>query len=240
MPSLHNTTDEMDRSAQVTGPVQRLCCHRVSSMLDAMSDTHFYEPATGHNLPHDPFKAIVGPRPIGWVSTVSADGVPNLAPYSFFNAIGDQPPIVAFSVSGQKDSLANVRATGEFVWSMATRTLAEEMNATSATVPPEVDEFSLAGLETAPSRLVAPSRVAASPASLECRLLQVIELRDLDEQPAGYTLVIGQVVGVHIRREFLRGGLFDTGAAHPIMRAGYRDAYVEATPETMFRMTRPE
>ncbi len=206
-----------------------------------MNDSHhYYEPATGHGLPHDPFKAIVGPRPIGWVSTLSAGGVANLAPYSFFNAVCETPPIIVFSSSGPKDSLANVEATGEFVWNMATRALAEAMNATSATVPPEIDEFALAGLETAPSRLVGPPRVAASPASLECRLLQVVALHDLDHRPTSSWLVIGQVVGVHIRRTFLVDGLFDTGAAHPIMRAGYRDEYVEATPETMFRMTRPD
>jgi flavin reductase (DIM6/NTAB) family NADH-FMN oxidoreductase RutF len=209
-------------------------------MLVAMDDMHFYEPATGHGLPHDPFKAIVAPRPIGWVSTVSAGGIPNLAPYSFFNTVCDKPPMIAFSSNGRKDSLVNVEATGEFVWSMATRALAEAMNASSATVPSDVDEFALAGLETAPGRLVAPPRVAASPASLECRLLQVLHLHDLDGRSAGHWLVIGQVVGVHIRRSLLRDGLFDTGAAHPIMRAGYRDDYVEATPETMFKMVRPD
>lgn len=209
-------------------------------MLSVMNEMHFYEPATGHGLPHDPFKAIVAPRPIGWVSTRSAAGVPNLAPYSFFNAVNDNPPIVAYSVSGRKDSLTNVEATGEFVWSMATRALAEQMNATSASVPPDVDEFTLAGLDTAPSRLIAPARVAASPASLECRLLRTVELHDLDGKAAGYTLVIGQVVGVHIDQSYLRDGLFDTGAAHPVMRAGYRDDYVEVTPETMFRMVRPD
>ena len=204
-----------------------------------MNDIHFYEPASGHGLPHDPFKAIVGPRPIGWVSTLGTAGVPNLAPYSFFNAVSESPPIIVFSSSGHKDSLANVEATGEFVWNMATRALAEAMNASSAAVPPEIDEFTLAGLETAPSRLVAPPRVAASPAALECRLLQVVAPHDLDGQPIACRLVIGQVVGVHIDRAFLRDGLFDTGAAHPIMRAGYRDDYVEATPETMFKMKRP-
>jgi flavin reductase (DIM6/NTAB) family NADH-FMN oxidoreductase RutF len=166
-------------------------------------------------------------------------GVPNLAPYSFFNAVCETPPIIVFSSSGPKDSLANVEATGEFVWNMATRALAEAMNASSASVPPENDEFVLAGLATAPSRLVAPPRVSASPASLECQLLQVVALHGLDGQPTASRLVIGQVVGVHIDRAFLREGLFDTGAAHPIMRAGYRDDYVEATPETMFKMKRP-
>ena len=205
-----------------------------------MPDFHFYEPAGGHGLPHDPFKALVAPRPIGWVSTVSAAGIPNLAPYSFFNAVGDSPPMIAFSSSGRKDSLVNAEATGEFVWNMATRALAEAMNASSASVSPETDEFGLAALETAPSRLVTPPRVAASPAALECRLLQIVRLYDLDGQETSNRLVIGQVVGVHIDRAYLRDGLFDTGAAHPIMRAGYRDQYVEATPETMFRMARPD
>lgn len=200
---------------------------------------HFYEPAAGHGLPHDPFKAIVAPRPIGWISTLNAAGVPNLAPYSFFNAVCSTPPLIAFSSAGRKDSLANAEATGEFVWNMATRALADAMNISSATVPPEVDEFVLAGLETAPSRMVRPPRVAASPASLECRVVAIHELKGIDGRSAGHWLTIGEVVGVHIRAEFLRHGLFDTGAAHPIMRAGYRDEYVEATPETVFRMARP-
>lgn len=209
-------------------------------MLPSMSDMHFYEPATGHGLPHDPFKAIVAPRPVGWISTLSADGRPNLAPYSFFNAVGDTPPMVAFSSSGAKHSVENAEATGEFVCNLATRALAEAMNATSAVVPEEVDEFTLAGLEPAPSRIVAPPRVAASPAALECRLLQVIDLVDLDGVSTGNRLAIGQVVGVHIDRAYLRDGLFDTAAAGAIARAGYRDEYFEATPETLFRMLRPD
>jgi flavin reductase (DIM6/NTAB) family NADH-FMN oxidoreductase RutF len=204
-----------------------------------MSDMHFYEPATGHGLPHDPFKAIVAPRPIGWISTLSPAGTPNLAPYSYFTAIGDAPPIVAFSSNGFKHSVENAEATGEFVCNLATRALAEAMNATSAVVPEKVDEFALAGLEPAPCRIVAPPRVAASPAALECRLLQVIDLVDLDGASAGHRLAIGQVVGVHIDPAYLRDGLFDTAAARPIARAGYRDEYFEATPETLFRMLRP-
>ncbi|RAI41322.1 flavin reductase family protein [Rhodoplanes roseus] len=204
-----------------------------------MSDHHFYETAAGHGLPHDPFKAIVAPRPIGWISTVSRDGVPNLSPYSFFNAVCDGPPMIAFSSAGWKHSVANAEATGEFVWNLSTRALAEKMNASSAMVPEDVDEFVLAGLEAAPCRLVRAPRVAASPAALECRVVQIIELKTLAGGSSGHWLTIGQVVGVHIRREFLKDGLFDTGAAHPIMRAGYRDEYVEATPETMFRMMRP-
>ena len=128
-------------------------------MLDPI---HFYEPAQGHGLPHDPFNAIVGPRPIGWVSTQGQDGSINLAPYSFFNAFCYTPPIIGFSSTGAKDSLRNARETGEFVWNLATRELAEAMNASCAPVPYGADEFALAGLEKAPSRLVAPPRVAAT------------------------------------------------------------------------------
>ena len=127
------------------------------------ADHHFYEPREGHRLAHDPLNAIVAPRPIGWISTLSADGVRNLAPYSFFNLINYKPPLLAFSSTGKKDSVANVEATGEFVWNLATRDLAEVMNATSATVPPAIDEFTLARIEAAPSRLVAPPRGGGQP-----------------------------------------------------------------------------
>jgi len=204
-----------------------------------VDSVHFYEVAQGHGLPHDPFKAIVAPRPIGWVSTLGPDGVPNLAPYSFFNAIGDAPPMIAFSSSGRKDSLTNAEATREFVWNMATRPLAEQMNRSSAPVAADIDEFTLAGLAAAPSRLVAPPRVAESPASLECRVVQITQLHDLDGAAIDQWLVIGQVVAVHIRVEYLSDGLFDTAAARPILRAGYRADYAEVTPDAMFRMIRP-
>lgn len=204
-----------------------------------MTDIHFYEPAAGHGLPHDPFKAIVAPRPIGWISTLDAAGVPNLAPYSYFNAVCDTPPLLVFASVGRKDSVVNAEATGEFVWNMATRALAEAMNASSAPVAPEVDEFALAGLAPAPCRIVRAPRVAAAPAAMECRVVEILRLKTVEGKPTDNWLTIGQVVGVHVAREFLRDGMFDTGAAHPIMRAGYRDAYVEATPETMFRMMRP-
>src|SRR6478672_11479399 len=136
-----------------------------------MSEFHFYEPKAGHRLPHDPFKAIVAPRPIGWLSTVDAEGRMNLAPYSFFNAFCDDPPIVGFSSTGRKDSQRNIEATGEFVANLATMRHAQAMNMTSAPVPHEVNEMELAGLTPAPSRLVKPPRVADAPAALECRLL---------------------------------------------------------------------
>jgi flavin reductase (DIM6/NTAB) family NADH-FMN oxidoreductase RutF len=202
-----------------------------------MTDFHFYEPRLGHGLPHDPFKAIVAPRPIGWISTVNAGGGVNLAPYSFFNAFCDAPPIVGFSSAGRKDSQRNVEATGEFVANLATRRQADAMNKSSAAVSPEVDEMALAGLAAAPSRLVKPPRVADAPAALECKLLLTLPLRDLDGRPTGHTLVLGQVVGVHIDKAFLRDGRFDMTLARTIARCGYRGDYAEVS--AVFEMLRP-
>ncbi|UFN50441.1 flavin reductase family protein [Roseomonas sp. OT10] len=199
--------------------------------------THFYETARGHGLRHDPFKAILVPRPIGWISTVDAGGRVNLAPYSFFGGFSSRPPIVGFSSEGLKDSARNAAATGEFVCNLATRDLAEAMNLTSAALPPGTDEMEFAGLESAPSTLVRPPRVAATPAAMECRVLQVIALKDLEGQETGAHLVLGQVVGVHIDPAYLRDGIFDTAAARPIARCGYRGDY--ATVESLFEMVRP-
>ncbi|WP_244849693.1 flavin reductase family protein [Caballeronia sp. SL2Y3] len=200
-------------------------------------DIHFYDPSEGHGLPHDPFKAIVAPRVIGWISSRTAEGGVNLAPYSFFGAFATFPYVIGFSSEGRKDSISNIEATGEFVWNMSTRPLAERMNRTSAPVAPEIDEFELAGLTKAPGRNVDVPHVAESPAALECRLLQVVRIHDLAGQPMNNWLALGQVVGVHIRSEFLKDGLFDTAAARPIMRAGYRADYAEIGE--MFQMVRP-
>lgn len=202
-----------------------------------MADFHFYEPAKGHQLPHDPFKAIVAPRPIGWISTIDAEGRVNLAPYSFFNAVCERPPMVMFSSSGLKDSASNIRATGEFVCNLVTRRLAERMNQTSASLPHGFNEFEFAGLPAAPCRMVKPPRVAEAPAALECRLVQMIQLDDLDGAHTDQYLTIGQVVGVHIDRAYLKNGLFDLLATRPIQRAGYIADYTEAT--TGFQMPRP-
>jgi flavin reductase (DIM6/NTAB) family NADH-FMN oxidoreductase RutF len=199
---------------------------------------YFYEPAKGHGLPHDPFKAIVAPRPIGWISTLDAQGRVNLAPYSFYNAFGGNPPIVGFCSEGHKDSISNIEATGEFVANMVTKPLAEAMNRTSATVPHDVNEMSLAGLEPAPCRIVSPPRVAAAAAALECKLLQIVRIHDLEGRPLELYLALGQVVGVHIDSQFLKDGAFDLAAAQPIMRAGYRGDYAELGP--MFEMIRPK
>ncbi|AXL50613.1 Asp/Glu/hydantoin racemase [Paraburkholderia caffeinilytica] len=198
---------------------------------------YFYDPATGHGLPHDPFKAIVAPRLIGWISSRATDGTLNLAPYSFFGAFASFPPIIGFSSEGRKDSIANIEATGEFVWNLSSKPLAEQMNRSSAPVPAHVDEFELAGLTPAPGRNVAVPHVAESPAALECKLLQVVRLHNLDGKPMDNYLSLGQVVGVHINEAYLKDGLFDTHAAQPIMRAGYRADYAEIGE--MFQMFRP-
>jgi flavin reductase (DIM6/NTAB) family NADH-FMN oxidoreductase RutF len=199
--------------------------------------THFYDPLEGHGLRHDPFKAIVAPRLIGWISTRAPDGTLNLAPYSFFGAFATFPPIIGFSSEGYKDSIRNIEATGEFAWNLTSKPLAERMNVSSAPVASDVDEFALAGLTPAPGRNIAAPHVEESPASLECRLLQVIRLKTLDGNVMDNYLALGQVVGVHIRNEYLKDGLFDTHAAQPVMRAGYRADYAEIG--AMFQMFRP-
>lgn len=202
-------------------------------------DAHFYEPSKGHGLPHDPFNAIVGPRPIGWVSTRGRDGTLNLAPYSFFNAFNYTPPIIGFSSNGAKDSLRNGRETGEFVWNLATRSLAEQMNATCASVPYGTDEFTLAGLTPVPSRLVSVPRVAESPVNFECKVTEIVQLKGHDGTPAAAWLVLGEVVAVHIARHLLRNGVFDTFGAQVILRAGGPSAYAEISPDSRFDMRRP-
>jgi len=202
--------------------------------------THFYEPRLGHGLPHDPFNAIVGPRPIGWVSTRSNDGVLNLAPYSFFTAFNYIPPIVGFSSTGPKDSLRNVQENGMFVWNLVTRPLAEAMNQTCAPVGPEVNEFELAGLTTAPSRVVDVPRVADSPVSFECRSTQIIQLEGLDKQKVPTWLVLGEVVGVHIAEHLLKDGIYDTANAGHILRGGGPADYFSIGPEQLFHMWRPK
>ncbi len=199
----------------------------------------FYEPQARDRslLPHDPFKAIVAPRPIGWVSTLGPDGELNLAPYSFFNAVCDTPPMIAFSSSGPKDSATFAHAGGEFVWNMPTWDLREAMNQSSKALPRGESEFAFAGLEPAPSRLVAPPRVAAAPCALECRVVHALELVDLDGADTDQHLVIGQVVGVHVDEAYIVDGKVDTAALKPIARCGYREEY--AVVESLFAMWRP-
>ena len=204
---------------------------------DAM---HSYEPPSGHGLRHDPFNSIVGPRPIGWIASRSPAGVLNLAPYSFFNAFNYTPPIIGFSSTGWKDSVANIAETREFVWNLATRPLAEQMNTSAATTGPEVDEFALAGLTPTPSRLVGVPRVGESPVAFECRLLQQVQLHDLQGQALQTWLTLGQVVAVHIDRRLIRDGIYDTAAAPPILRGGGPTAYVEVEAGAVLHLARPD
>ncbi len=200
--------------------------------------THFYEPSKGHGLPHSPLKAIIAPRPIGWISTADAQGRVNLAPYSFFNALCETPPIIGFSSKGRKDTLRNAQETGEFVANLATRELAHQMNISAALAAPGVDEMALAGLAAAPSTMVRPPRVAASPAALECKLLSITELTGLDGKGTDWFLITGQVVGVHIDPAYLKDGIFDSSMARNLARCGYRGYY--ASTDELFEMPRPE
>ena len=200
----------------------------------------FYDVAKrNHGLPHDPFKALVAPRPIGWITAMSARGEINLSPYSFFNAVSDVPPMVAFSSHGRKDALTFIEETGEFVCNLATWDLRDAMNETSAPLARGHNEMAHAGLTPAPSRFVQPPRVAEAPAAIECKHLRTVPLTPLSGGEARYFLVIGEVVGVYIEDGFIVDGLVDTAAMRPITRAGYRDYFV-ATPETKFSMTRPK
>jgi len=198
----------------------------------------FYEPDKRNRalLPHDPFKAIVAPRPIGWISSVSAKGEINLAPYSYFNGVNSRANLIMFASEGRKDSINNIAETGEFVCSLATWDLRNAMNASSAPLPHGVNEMERAGLEAAPSRLVRPPRVAASPCAIECKLTKVVALETADGKPVDGHVVFGQVVGVYIDDRFIVGGLLDTAAMKPIARCGY-DQY--AVVESVFSMTRP-
>jgi flavin reductase (DIM6/NTAB) family NADH-FMN oxidoreductase RutF len=202
-------------------------------------DFHFYEPRFGHGLPHDPFNAIVGPRPIGWISTKALDGTLNLAPYSFFNAFNYTPPIIGFSSIGYKDTVRNIEATGEFVWNLTTRALVERMNATCAAVPPDVDEFALAGLTPVASTLVDVPRVAESPVAFECRVITVTQLRTAAGAKVDSWLTLGEVVAVHIAKASLKDGVYDTAHAGHVLRGGGPADYFEIGPEQLFRLYRP-
>jgi flavin reductase (DIM6/NTAB) family NADH-FMN oxidoreductase RutF len=205
-----------------------------------MTDSiHFYEPRDGHRLPHDPFNAIVGPRPIGWISSVSAGGIPNLAPYSFFNAFNYTPPIIGFASIGYKDTLRNIEETGEFVWNLVTQPLAEAMNQTCAAVSPETNEFELAGLTPIASRLIAVPRVAESAVSFECRCTQVVQLQGFNGEKVDTWLVLGEVVAVHIAKTMLKDGIYDTASAGHVLRGGGPADYFSVNPEQLFRMGRP-
>ncbi len=202
----------------------------------------FYEPKDPHGLPHNPLYACVVPRPIGWISSLSADGHVNLAPFSFFNAVSMAPPMVMFCNNGAhvsggiKDSGSNAESLGEFVFNMATWDLRDEMNLSAAALPREADEFEFAGLTKAASNIVKPPRVAESPVAFECRTWKVIPLPPMSDG-AENTMVIGEVVGVHIADEALTDGMIDVTRIKPIARLGYTDY---AVIDDVFSMTRPQ
>lgn len=205
-----------------------------------MTDWHYYEPTKGHGLRHDPLNAIVAPRPIGWISTVSREGVRNLAPYSFFNLFSYKPPIIGFCSLGEKDSLTNARETGEFVWNLATRNLAEAINASAAMVPPDVDEFELVRLETLPAVHVRPFRVAASPVQFECVVTQIVQLKDRGDAAVPAWLVLGEAVAIHIERAMIKDGRYQITQARPILRGGGPEDYFEIDAGQLFRLERPD
>ena len=199
----------------------------------------FYRPEDGHGLPHNPFNAIVTPRPIGWISTRDADGVRNLAPYSFFNAVAYVPPQVMFASTGTKpdqdgtkDSVANIRATGEFCVNIVSEALKDAMNASSTMLPAESDEFEAAGLTAVPCETIGCDRVAESPANLECRLTQIVKL----EGKSNF-VVFGEVTGIHMRDDCLKNGRFDITTYRPLSRLGYRDYTVI---RDLFELARPD
>ncbi|MEH2512313.1 flavin reductase (DIM6/NTAB) family NADH-FMN oxidoreductase RutF [Nitrobacteraceae bacterium AZCC 1564] len=204
-----------------------------------MSDFHVYEPSQGHGLKHDPFNAIVGPRPIGWISSQDANGHVNLAPYSFFNAFCYVPPIIGFSSTGWKDTVANIQETKEFCWNLVTADIAKQMNMTSASVPHEMDEFTISGLTKAPSAKVKVPRVAESRVTFECKLTQMIQLQGADGAKADAWVTFGEVVAVYIDKSLIKDGVYQTAEAYPVLRAGRRGDYVQVRPDAMFEMIRP-
>lgn len=205
----------------------------------------FFETAAGLKPPpfkHTIYNALVVPRPIGWISTLSRDGVVNLAPYSFFNSVSGDPPCVMYCPNGwrsgtrePKDSLTNVEETGEFVFNMCTYELREQMNATAAHVPASIDEMAEANLEAAPCKLVKPPRVLASPIALECTYLQTVRL-PTSSHGLPNNIVIGQVVGIHVSDDVITDGIIDIRKLNPLARLGYLDY---ATLGNVFSMQRP-
>ena len=196
----------------------------------------FYDAVrNSHGLALDPFKAVMVPRPIGWISTLSEQGVANLAPYSFFNAFSDGPIYVAFGSGGRKDTLRNVEATGEFAFNMATYDLRDAMNASSANVGALVDEFELASLSKAPCQFIKAPRVGESPVCFECRHFQTVAL-PADDGHVNDWMVIGRVIGVHIDDRYINDGRVNTAAMKPISRLGYSEY---ATVDAVWKMRRP-
>ncbi|MEM7747443.1 MAG: flavin reductase family protein [Pseudomonadota bacterium] len=201
----------------------------------------FYETLENkHGLRHDPFKALIVPRPVGWITTLSNDGICNIAPYSFFNAISEKPHYVVIGSAGRKDTLRNLEETGEFTCSLATYDLRDQMNVTSAPFPAGVDEYPVASLTATASTMVKPPRVKDSPAAFECKYWRTIDLpAAVPGGRPGNAAIIGLVVGIHINDAFINDGMVDTAGMAPIARMGYMD-YSVVTPETTFTINRPE
>ncbi|QIR13430.1 flavin reductase family protein [Shewanella aestuarii] len=203
-------------------------------------DRYFYQPSQGHGLAHNPLNAIISPRPIGWIASKNSQGQRNLAPYSFFNCFNYTPPIIGFASTGWKDSVANIVETGEFVWNLTTRELAEKMNQTSAELPSGEDEFVFAGLTPAPSQIVAVDRVAESPVNFECKLSQCIQLNDAQGNKIDTWLVLGEVIAVHIAKHLISPeGIYQTALAQPVLRAGGPSAYYGISEDHRFDLNRP-
>ena len=205
-----------------------------------MTNIYSYEPKNGHGLPHDPFNAIVGPRPIGWISSQSNAGVVNLAPYSFFNAFNYVPPIIGFSSVGYKDTLRNIEENGEFVWNLATFDLVEAMNQSCAPYPADVSEFDATGLDRAKSTLITPPRVAKAKVAFECKCTDIVQLKGISGEKIQTWLVLGEVIEIHIDKAMLKDGIYDTADAGHILRGGGPADYFTVGKDQLFKMYRPK
>ncbi|QSR19329.1 flavin reductase family protein [Novosphingobium sp. KA1] len=191
-------------------------------------------------LPFDPYAAIVGPRPIGWMGTLSKSGVANLSPYSFFNALNHQPALLGFASIGYKDTVRNIEETGEFTWNLVSRDLAAQMNQSSISAPADIDEFAMVGLTKATSHSIAAPRVAEAPVSLECRLSEIVRLKDAQGKEGDTWFVYGEVVHAHIHKDLLVDGIFDTVRARPVLRGGGLSDFFEIIEASRFPMLKPE
>lgn len=197
----------------------------------------FYEPKKGnHNLPHDPFKGLIAPRPIGWIGSYGEGGIANLAPYSFFNTVSAKPPILCFSSDGYKDSVRNIDATGAFSFNLVSSDLKDDMNKTAAGVEAHVDEFDLAGLEKQPCHLIKASMVAKSPVKMECVHLETKQLENMSGEKINNFLVLGEVIGIHIDDSVIQDGLVKPQLLKPLARMGYMDYVIGDVP---FSLKRP-
>ncbi|MEE4245347.1 MAG: flavin reductase family protein [Kangiellaceae bacterium] len=203
------------------------------------NNLYFYQPKDGHGLKHNPFNSIIAPRPIGWISSKSVEGIANLAPYSFFNAFNYTPPIIGFASLGLKDSVANIEQTGEFCWHLVDKNLLEKMNLTSKAVAAQESEFELANLAATGCNLIDCPRVNDAKVAMECKLTQLIQLTDRDKNKLDTWLVLGEVVGVHIERSLINNGIFDTLAAEPILRGGGAGDYFSISEDNKFELLRP-